>query len=50
MIFDEESASDAQKILAPLKRLIFDLTPKSFETKNEKIIFSISKNELSGIV
>ena len=39
MIFDEESASDAQTIVAPPKNLFIDFTPIFFEKKSPKYIF-----------
>ncbi len=38
MIFDEESANEAQKILASPKNLFIDFTP-FFLTKNRKTMF-----------
>ena len=45
MIFDEESASDAQKFLAPPKRRILEkrIDAKTFETKSSKQIFGHRK-------
>ena len=48
MIFDEESANDAQKILAPPKHLFIDFT--HLKNKNRQTMFSASKNEMSGII
>ncbi len=39
MIFDEESASDAQTIVAPPKNLFIDFTQFFFEKKSPKHIF-----------
>ena len=39
MIFDEESANDAQKILAPPKNLFIDFTPIFFLKKNRQNMF-----------
>ena len=54
MIFDEESASDAQKFLAPPKRRILEkkADTKVFEKKIKiaKIFCGASKNEMLGIV
>ena len=51
MIFDEESASDAQKFLAPPKRRILEKksTPKFLKKNRQKNIW-VSKNEMLGIV
>ena len=48
MIFDEESASDAQKFLAPPKRKI--LETQIDEKILAKEMFWASKNEMSGII
>ena len=54
MIFDEESASDAQKFLAPPKRRIvaekIQIRRQSFWNKNSTFSGEASKNEMSGIV
>ena len=44
MIFDEESASDAQKNLAPPKNLFIDFTPIFFLGKNRQtMVFGVQK-------
>ena len=51
MIFDEESAYDAQKILAPPKRKILEKnSTQKFLKKNHPFFWGASKNEMSGIV
>ena len=48
MIFRGQSASDAQKTIAPPKRMNYDSMPKHFENFEKKIL--TTKNKKSGIV
>ena len=50
MIFDEESASDAQKFLAPPKRRILEKKWRQKFRKKHCQTFLVSTNEMSGIV
>ena len=43
MIFDEESANEAQKILAPPKNLFIDFTPIFFKKNRQNILFGLQK-------
>ena len=49
MIFDEESASDAQKFLATPKLVILENQNQGFAKKHFRLMLSMSKNEMLGM-
>ena len=50
VIFRDGAANNAQKFIAPPKRLVLDLTLEFFAIFVRQFIFSVSTNETSGIV